>query len=74
VSALPNTTTRRDGPLLRLWLWLQVWNLRWNIESAEVYMAECERDGIMDSQTLRHWRDCMAAERCELATLLARLS
>lgn len=43
--------------------------LRWNISSTERYMAACERDGIMDTQTLRIWRRQMAADRVRLAML-----
>jgi hypothetical protein len=55
--------------LRRAWLHLQAANLRWNISSCEAYMAACERDGIMETDTLRYWRDAMAAERVELATI-----
>lgn len=43
--------------------------LRWNIASAEQYIAACERDGIMGTATLRAWRDQLAADRVALALL-----
>lgn len=64
---------RRPSLLVRCWLYLRCAMLAWNIDSAERYMLECERDGIMDSVTLRYWRDHLAAERVELATLHARI-
>jgi hypothetical protein len=64
---------RRPSLLVRCWLYIKAAHLRWNIDSAEAYMLACERDGIMDSVTLRYWRDHLAAERVELATLHARI-
>ena len=64
---------RRPSLLMRLWLYIRAAHLQWNIDSAESYMWECERDGIMDSVTLRYWRDHLAAERVQLATLHARI-
>lgn len=43
--------------------------LRWSIDSTEQYMLACARDGIMDSDTLRHWRAQLAADRVRLALL-----
>lgn len=69
-----NTLTTTRAPLLiRPWLHLRCLLLRWNIDSAERYLRICEAEGIFDTQTLRHWRDYMAAERCELAALQAQL-
>lgn len=55
------------------WLHLQRAVLMWNIDSTEQYMLACERDGIMDTATLRHWRTHLQHERAELAVLNAQL-
>lgn len=48
-------------------------SLRWSITSTEQYMAAAARDGILDSHTLRAWRDHLAADRVRLALIEARL-
>lgn len=75
---LPDTFERRPetaapGPLARLWLHLKAANLRWSIDSTEQYMAACQRDGILEGETLRSWRLQMQADRVELSLIEARL-
>lgn len=53
----------------RLWLELRIAEARWNIDSTETYLIECEANGIVDSLAVRQWRQQLAAERVRLATL-----
>lgn len=64
---------RRPALPRRLWLHLQRAVLLWNTNSTEQYMAACERDGIMDGETIRAWRAHLCAERVRLAVLEAAL-
>ena len=59
--------------LTRLYLHARRLWLLWCIDSTEAYMAACERDGILEGATLRHWRDCMAADRVQVALIEAQL-
>lgn len=45
-------------------LWLQ-----YEIYETEAYLADCARDGLIDSLHLREWRGRLAEMRVELATL-----
>lgn len=45
-------------------LWLQ-----YEICETEAYLADCARDGLIDSLHLREWRGRLAEMRVELATL-----
>ena len=45
-------------------LWLQ-----YEIYETESYLADCARDGLIDSLHLREWRGRLAQMRVELATL-----
>lgn len=61
-------------PLLtRIWLWLQIVLLRWNISSDEQYMLQLEREGILDGHMPRYWRQLLQEDRVRLALLEARL-
>jgi len=45
-------------------LWLQ-----YEIYETEAYLADCARDGLIDSLHLREWRGRLAQMRIELAML-----
>lgn len=45
--------------------------LRFEIDSAERWLIECERDGIYDTDTLRTLRNHLAAQRVRLIDMEA---
>lgn len=57
----------------RAWLYIRAANLLWNISAGQDYLEALSRDGIADTATQRAWRDKLAAERVELAVILAEL-
>ena len=48
---------------------LRIWWLRWDLDSLERYMRECNPDGLLDSVSLRYFRADAEAKRVELAVL-----
>ena len=72
--ALPlRAATTRPPVWRRVQLHLKRAMLLWNIDSTEQYMHACERDGIMDTATLRYWREHLQVERTRLAVVEAQL-
>ena len=57
----------------RAWLELRAAVLAWNVDSTEQYMAACERDGILEGETLAAWRRQLGADRVALAVIEAQL-
>lgn len=64
---------RRPGLLAQLWLHLQRAMALWDISSTEQYMLAAERDGIMDTNTVRYWRAYLQARRAHAMVLEARM-
>jgi hypothetical protein len=56
----------------RAWLEVRIFICRWNIDSTEKWLIECEADGIVDSMNLREFERELEADRVELATLEAQ--
>lgn len=61
---------RKRGALARLWRALQIAFIDWRIRTDEDYIAQCERDGILGTRSLRHFRDNVAELRVQRALLL----
>lgn len=64
---------RRPNVLAQAWLHLQRAMLLWDISSTQQYLMAAERDGIMDTQTVRHWRAYLQDRQTRLMVLEARL-
>lgn len=48
---------------------LRRWWLRWQIHELAMYLRACERDGLVDSLSLREFRGQIAEMETELITL-----
>lgn len=64
---------RRPGLLALLLMHLQRAMLLWDISSTEQYLQAAERDGIMDTQTVRLWRSYLQDRHTRLLVLEARM-
>ena len=61
----------RPSYLARLSRWVRCTALRWQIRSTEEYVADCEFDGVLDTNSLREFRRQLEIDRCRLAQLEA---
>ncbi len=58
--------------LLLTWIALQRAYHRWVLEGDLAYLKACERDGLVDSLSMRAWRDALAERECRLIALDAQ--
>jgi len=67
-----NALARFTSPgylLRRLWRTARALLLRYQIHETEAYLRACERDGLVNSLSLRQFRWDLASMRCRLALL-----
>lgn len=69
VFAQPSRIPTRRSLLSRCWRAIRAGWLRWQISATEQYLRDCERDGIVDSLSIREFRLCIEEMRVELALL-----
>lgn len=62
LSMLCGLAARLTRAIQRAWL-------RWHIAELTTYLRACERDGLVDSLSLRHWRGQLAALEVRLIAL-----
>jgi hypothetical protein len=57
----------RLNPLQRLWRLVRIAWLRWQISTTEQWLAQLQRDGIINSLSVREFHKQVEAMRVELA-------
>lgn len=75
IAILPGRRRRviktRKSLARRAWIALRIALLRWMLAADEAYIRECAEEGLLDSLSLRAWRDQTQATRVRIALLEA---